>query len=68
MESAKKEIKLKRALILGNFYGQKVQIVQMINGMQEAIMDTVIGLKPEYVITKTGKTIPVNSIQNIYQL
>lgn len=68
MESVKKEIKLKRALILGNFYGQKVQIVQMINGMQEAILDTIIGLKSEYVLTKTGKSIPVNSIQNIYQL
>ena len=64
----KREIKLKRALILGNFYNQQVQIIQMINGIQEGLIDTIVGLKTEYVITRKMGAIPRQSIKNIYKL
>lgn len=68
MNSVKREIKLKRALILGNFYNQQVQIVQLINGVQEEITDAVVGLKPQAVLTRSGGLIPRSSILSIYQM
>ena len=68
MQNVRKEIKLKRALILGNFYNQKVQIVHLINGAQQAVHDTIIGIKPEYILTKDSGSIPKKSVKNIYQL
>lgn len=68
MRNVRKEIKLRRALILGNFYDQKVQIVQLINGAQEALQDTIVGVQPEYVLTKSAGSIPKKSIKTIYQL
>ena len=65
---SRKEIKLKRALILGNFYQQKVKIVSAINQGYETIVGTVIGLKQDAVLTKEGMKIPKNSIKMIYQL
>ena len=64
----KREIKLRRALILGNFYQQKVKIVQAINHGYETIIDTVVGLRKDLVLTKEGRTIPKSSIKFIYQL
>ena len=68
MENTKREIKLRRALILGNFYDQKVRIIKMINGAQEAVVDAVVGIQQDVVLTKSGVTIPVASIHSIYQL
>ena len=63
-----KEIKLKRALILGNFYQQKVKIIRAINQGYETIFETIIGLKADLVITKEGRSIPKESIKMIYQV
>ena len=63
-----KEIKLKRALILGNFYQRNVKIIRAINQGYETIIDSIVGLKEGFVVTKTGKTIPQNSIKSIYQI
>lgn len=63
-----KEIKLRRALILGNFYDKKVRIVKALNEGYEVIIDSVIGLKSDIVLTKGGRSIPTNSIKTIYQL
>lgn len=68
MRNVRKEIKLRRALILGNFYDQKVQIVQLINGAHEALHDTIVGIQPEYILTKKAGSIPKKSIKTIYQL
>jgi hypothetical protein len=68
MENEKREIKLRRALILGNFYDQKVRIIKMINGVQEAVVDVVVGIQQDIILTKSGATIPVSSIRSIYQL
>ncbi len=65
---SKKEIKLRRALILGNFYQQKVKIIRAINQGYETIVGTVVGLKQDLVLTKEGISIPRNSIKMIYQL
>ncbi|MCG8387821.1 MAG: hypothetical protein MJA30_19875 [Cytophagales bacterium] len=64
----KKEIKLKRALILGNFYQQKVKIISAINQGYETIVGTVIGLNKDAVLTKEGLKIPKNSIKMICHL
>lgn len=61
-------IKLRRALILGNFYNRKVKIVQMINGMKHAISDQIVGLKKNSVITKDKGEIDKQNIKYIYQL
>lgn len=63
-----KQIQLRRALILGNFYNRKVKIIQLINGVQEAIIDVIIGIKPDVVLTKSGVSIEKNNIQSIYQI
>ncbi|MEM9858504.1 MAG: hypothetical protein AAF843_14170 [Bacteroidota bacterium] len=65
---SKREIKLRRALILGNFYQQKVKIVQVINQGYETFIDTIVGLRKDLVLTKEGRSIPRNSIKFIYQL
>ena len=62
------KIQLKRALILGNFYQQKVQIITAINQGYETIIDAVVGLKENIVLTKSGRSIPRESIQTIYQI
>lgn len=62
------KIQLRRALILGNFYQQKVQIITAINQGYETIIDAVVGLKDNIVLTKSGRSIPKESIQNIYQI
>ncbi|MEM6361719.1 MAG: hypothetical protein AAF149_02430 [Bacteroidota bacterium] len=67
-QSNKKEIKLRRALILGNFYQKKVEIIRAINQGYETIIDTIIGLKADLVLTKEGRSIPKSSIKFIYQL
>lgn len=64
----KKEIKLRRALILGNFYQKKVKIVRAINHGYETIVDTIVGLREDLVLTKEGRSIPKSSIKFIYQL
>ncbi|TRX61318.1 hypothetical protein FNH22_04485 [Fulvivirga sp. M361] len=63
-----KEIKLKRALILGNFYQRKVKIIRAINQGYETIVDTIVGLKHDFVITRDGRSIPKSSIKIIYQI
>lgn len=63
-----KEIKLRRALILGNFYQQKVKIIHAINQGYETVIDTIVGLREDLVLTKEGRSIPKNSIKFIYQL
>lgn len=68
MKNEGKEIKLRRALILGNFYDRKVRIVRALSEGYEIIIDTVIGIKPDTVLTKGGRNIPTNSIKTIYQL
>ena len=68
MQDEKKEIKLKRALILGNFYNRSVRIVKVINEGYETIVDTIIGLKQDIVLTKGGLSIPKTSIKSIYQI
>lgn len=68
MQNDKKEIKLKRALILGNFYNKNVRIVKIINEGYETIVDTIVGLKQDLVLTKGGLSIPKTSIKTIYQL
>ncbi len=62
----KKEIKLKRALILGNFYQKKVNITRAINQGYETIVATVIGVKHDLIVTREGMNIPRNSIKMIY--
>lgn len=68
MQNEKKEIKLKRALILGNFYNRNVRIVKIINEGYETIVDTIVGLKQDIVLTKGGLSIPKTAIKTIYQL
>lgn len=68
METLGREIKLRRALILGNFYNQQVRIIQAINDSYETIIDTIIGVKPDCVITKDGRCIQKTEIKNIYQM
>lgn len=68
MQNERKEIKLKRALILGNFYNKSVRIVKVINEGYETIVDTIVGLKQDLVLTKGGLSIPKASIKTIYQL
>lgn len=63
-----KEIKLRRALILGNFYDKKVRIVKALNEGYEIIIDAVVGIKPDSVLTKGGRSIPTNSIKTIHQI
>lgn len=62
------KIQLRRALILGNFYQQKVQIITAINQGYETIIDAVIGMRDNIVLTKSGRSIPKDSIQIIYKL
>ena len=68
METLGKEIKLRRALILGNFYNQKVRIIQAINDSYETIVDTIIGIKQDMVLTKDGRSILRGNIKCIYQI
>lgn len=68
MENEGKEIKLKRALILGNFYNKQVRIIKALNEGYETIIDKVVGIKPDTVLTKSGLSIPKASIKTIYQL
>lgn len=68
MKDEKKPIKLRRALILGNFYNQKVKIIQGFNESYETIVDAIVGIKPDLVLTKTGRTIPKTAIKTIYPL
>ncbi len=63
-----KKIRLRTALILGNFYGQEVQIDKESDGNWETIIDTVIGIRPEGIITKSGRNIALHKIRSIYQL
>jgi len=63
-----RKIRLRRALILGNFYGQQVQIQKESEGGSETIVDTIIGIRPEGIITKAGRSIALHSIRSIYQL
>ena len=65
---AEKEIKLKRALILGNFYNQKVKIVQAIDQGYKTVYAAIAGLKKDVVLTQDGQQIPRDSIRHIYQL
>ncbi len=64
----KRQIKLRRALILGNFYQQKVKIIRAINHGYETIVHTIVGLKEDIVLKKEGRSIPKSSIKFIYQL
>lgn len=68
MENGKQEIKLRRALILGNFYNQKVRINKMFNGVQEAVIDVIVGIQTDVVLTKSGMSINRSEIHSIYQL
>ena len=53
---------------MGNFYQKKVEIIRAINQGYETIIDTIIGLKADLVLTKEGRSIPKSSIKFIYQL
>lgn len=64
----RKKIKVRRALILGNFYNRKVQIVRNFYSGDDTITEVVVGIKPDELITKTGMIIPLSSIECIYQL
>ncbi|MEJ2003750.1 MAG: hypothetical protein P8X57_02035 [Cyclobacteriaceae bacterium] len=63
-----KKIRLRRALILGNFYGQNVQIHKESESGSETIIDMIIGIRPEGIITKGGRNIALHNIRSIYQL
>lgn len=63
-----REIKLMRALILGNFYHQKVKIVRALSQGYDTVVDTIVGIKEDIVLTKGGLNIPKGSIMTIYQL
>ena len=63
-----RKIRLRRALILGNFYGKEVQIQKALEDGEETIIDTVIGIRPEGIITKSGQQIALHYIKSIYQL
>lgn len=68
--NSRTKIQLRRALILGNFYQQKVQIITAINQGYETIIDAIVGLREDnsVVLTKSGRLIPRETIQTIYQL
>ncbi|MCA6078196.1 hypothetical protein [Fulvivirga sedimenti] len=63
-----RKIRLRRALILGNFYDRQVQIEQAQEDGEETIVDAVVGIRPEGIITKSGRNIALHSIKSIYQL
>ena len=65
---APRKIRLRRALILGNFYGQQVKIDQEHESGSETIIDTIVGIRPEGIITKNGRNIALHNIRSIYQL
>ena len=65
---APRKIRLRRALILGNFYDQQVQIEQEHEGGSETIVDTIIGIRPEGILTKNGRDIALHHIRSIHQL
>ena len=65
---APRKIRLKRALILGNFYNRQVKIESAFEDGEETIVDAIVGIKPEGIITKSGRNIALHSIKTIYQL
>lgn len=64
----RKEIRIRRALILGNFYDRKVEIVHAGAAGEEAFVDTIIGITSDALLTKMGRTVKLSTIRTIYQL
>jgi hypothetical protein len=68
VHTARKEIRIRRALILGNFYNRAVEIVQVGELEGESCVDTIIGITSDSLLTKKGRLIKLSTIQTIYQL
>lgn len=66
--SEEKEIKFVQALILGNYYNKQVKIIAKINESYETIMDTIIGVKENFAITKENGLIDKDMIKSIYKV
>ena len=64
----RKKIKIRRALILGNFYDRAVEIVHVGEMEAESFVDTIIGITTESLLTKKGRSIKLSTIETIYQL
>ncbi len=64
----RKKIRIRRALILGNFYNLEVEMVLAGNEGNESIVDTITGITPDSILTKKGRLIRLSTIQTIYQL
>jgi hypothetical protein len=63
-----KKIRIRRALILGNFYDMEVQIIQSDILGEKSFVDTIIGITADSLLTKKGRMLKLSSIQTIYQL
>ena len=68
ISTPQKKIRIRRALILGNFYDKEVQIIQASTVGEESFKDTVIGITSDALLTKKGRSINLSTIQSIYQL
>ncbi len=64
----RKKIRIRRALILGNFYNRAVEIVQAGTMGEESFVETIIGITSDSLLTREGRRIKLTSIQTIYQL
>ena len=63
-----KKIRLRRALILGNFYNQQVKIIQRTHAGLQSYVDTIIGIRPSGILTKSGRSISIQTIKEIHQI
>lgn len=63
-----KPIKIRRALILGNFYGQPVWITWLSKNGPKSVIDSVIGIRPDQILTRRGHAIDISQIKTINQL
>ena len=63
-----KPIKIRRALILGNFYGQPVWITWRSKSGPKSVIDSVVGIRPDQILTRRGHTIDIHQIKSINQL
>lgn len=66
--TSRKKIRIRRALILGNFYDKEVKVVMANVFGGETFVDTIIGITTDSLLTKQGRTVPISRIQTIYQL
>jgi hypothetical protein len=62
-----KPIKIRRALILGNFYGQPVWITWRSKNGLKSVIDSVVGIQPDQILTRRGRAIEIQRIKSINQ-